>query len=647
MQMKRYNKVGFNISTNKIHLTALLILNFSLLCFNTHAATASELLGVWENNPKKGLRMEFSKDNTVTTWAIKGHYSKDPSKTKVTFISKEKMGVISNNKFYISEKHMIYKYKITKKSNDIILEFGPSHLKDLKFKFKKVNIEPIAYNKKQIFVMEIKEAINKGNNKKLGQLLSSDRANFLKTRISDGSQNNGQNKILQGIFNSAIDKGNIKTFKIVHKHIGIKTYRSYLSTAVNFKNEAMFDLLGNLSNIDVTPTAKLDSGLLDRLFAFPERQIQHSLVKNSRIIKQFGCDFVGPKEYNKIFRAPLTKAERVEIKRLKAEGKAAPIVPLLTYFERDVKNCLAKFHAGKPISMRTLNAKTIPGLSRFGHIHTALYYLANHKYHRTAGNEYKYYIMMKVLLELGADPKIKPTPESRSLADQMFIGANHREFRRVLNTKKHVLSNAGSNITLATIDTYNTVMKIIGGPPYDPAKSIVAISKKQQGNIQGRKAPHKTSRAITDPIPPVHEKKLKVKKSVKIQKLTNRSDTVIPLSKKKTKEALKIKGSYWKVRIVPVDPNMVIDPNIKALWGKGAYLYLRGDGAMGFNWNTPGFYGYDKNNSWVKKVNKLTIVMGDISYSFDLGHSGKPYTTVDNNTGVFKMMMQKKSAAQK
>jgi len=105
--------------------------------------------------------------------------------------------------------------------------------------------------------------------------------------------------------------------------------------------------------------------------------------------------------------------------------------------------------------------------------------------------------------------------------------------------------------------------------------------------------------------------------------------------------------TYWYARIVLVDPNMPIDPTIKALWNKGAYLHFRQDGQLGFNWNIPGAYGYDKNNRWSRTGSTIVITMGDISYTFDASTKAKTHTTVDNNTGVFSMRIKEKSAGQK
>ncbi len=102
-----------------------------------------------------------------------------------------------------------------------------------------------------------------------------------------------------------------------------------------------------------------------------------------------------------------------------------------------------------------------------------------------------------------------------------------------------------------------------------------------------------------------------------------------------------ISDSYWHVRLVPVDPNMQIDPGVKALWSKGAYLHLRNDGQMGFNWNTPDSYGYESKNRWVATGNRLTIDFGDASYTFDLGPGGRTFSTLDNANGILKMTMQR------
>ncbi|MCP5144114.1 MAG: hypothetical protein H6978_04750 [Gammaproteobacteria bacterium] len=81
---------------------------------------------------------------------------------------------------------------------------------------------------------------------------------------------------------------------------------------------------------------------------------------------------------------------------------------------------------------------------------------------------------------------------------------------------------------------------------------------------------------------------------------------------------LQASGSTWYGRIDVIDPNIQIDPAAKALWADGAYLYLREDGALGMNWETPDQYFFDPANGWLQDEGSLVLRFGVFMYAFEL-----------------------------
>ncbi len=77
-------------------------------------------------------------------------------------------------------------------------------------------------------------------------------------------------------------------------------------------------------------------------------------------------------------------------------------------------------------------------------------------------------------------------------------------------------------------------------------------------------------------------------------------------------------GSRWFGTIVALDDSIPIEPNLKALWGRGAYLHLREDGALGFKWNEADALEYLPENTWQQDGEQLILRLGVFHYVFTL-----------------------------
>ncbi len=82
------------------------------------------------------------------------------------------------------------------------------------------------------------------------------------------------------------------------------------------------------------------------------------------------------------------------------------------------------------------------------------------------------YTLLKVLLDFGADPAVKPKEGSASLADYMFEHADHFRFTRLDEQPKNTYTLPEGiykhNLIKAEISLYNEIMRRIGGKPYQP-----------------------------------------------------------------------------------------------------------------------------------------------------------------------------------
>lgn len=575
------------------------LLLFSLTCL---ASIDPELIGVWETQYTPGRVVEFKQDGTTITWekdAVKAYLQVS---TKFTFLSKEKIHTQSNNTFSPVGENKPFTYKVVSRDGRrTTLKFSPTSNNKLVIEMRKMDFNQDYKSSYQLhqnlaFDAEIRYAISTKNTSQLKKLLNSAQAGFLKQKTNSSDQRDVKSAILKRILKLAITNDDIDEFKLLDKHIGGFSYIGFLKYA---KSSPMMQLLQEKSKVDLGETSK--QTLIDLGFLFGLNYSFHNLIQFSYLVNNNECTAGGTGKANLAYQWAQTSEEAKKL-REELDGNSKAIY---AFVERLTRTCFSRFRNGKPLPKSSLDAKTIPGASSVPTVLTPLYYFSRNRSKKRYGSNYNYTIM-KVLLEFGADPDVKPTPDSLSLADYMYINADHEKFRGLLNARKNKqrMSKSAAYVS-EELDAYNDVMKMIGGEPYNPDRST----------------------ALGGNVPMAAE-----------------NDSV---QTKSPSRQIKLNGSYWHIRIDPVDPNMVIDPGIKEFWARGAYLYLRKGGKMGFNWNAPSGYSYESKNRWLTADNRLTVDFGDASYTFDLSVSDGPLTTVDNANGVLRMTMQAKSAGQK
>ncbi len=105
-------------------------------------------------------------------------------------------------------------------------------------------------------------------------------------------------------------------------------------------------------------------------------------------------------------------------------------------------------------------------------------------------------------------------------------------------------------------------------------------------------------------------------------------------------------GTYWFGTILPVVD--MPENEVMRLWRRGAYLHMREDGILGFNWSTPTRYEYLDFNRWTQTGRQVTLSMSGAVYRFDLdaGRSG-PLRGFLEPGGGFEMTLAPRSAGQR
>ncbi len=102
-----------------------------------------------------------------------------------------------------------------------------------------------------------------------------------------------------------------------------------------------------------------------------------------------------------------------------------------------------------------------------------------------------------------------------------------------------------------------------------------------------------------------------------------------------------IADTKWYGIIDILDKKILIDPQLVKNWKKGAYLHMRNDGVIGYNFKKAKDYIYAPENRWTldKDENELVIQMGPIGYVFTLNLKKKKFVAEINK--IFRMTIKR------
>ncbi len=466
---------------NKICCAACLCFALLTGMTDSFADIDPELLGIWETDAVngKGFRHEFSRDGTWTRWVyVLDKRSRDPVKTQLLDVSQSKIKMVSQDTFQtIGHDKIAVNYRLQIKPGIIKLreqkltygrygEFDSYSYRKLLFDEDRTGSYQL--HRHHAFEALVQKSIKEADVNTVRKLLSSPEAEFLKQKTDSSVYETGNTVIGGRLWFSAIGYGNTAVAAILGEYLQDHYSPAYIDAAILYGGKPMVALLQKLLNIDATALTAAEISRLDKLLAL-ERWVNEP-YHFTNILNQTFCARADNPEYRQMKNNNLLY-RRQEERHWKEVLDKDPTA-LARIFEKNVRDCLKNYTGNGRISSRVLNAKTIPGRSAFSVITTPLFFYATTRRSGVEKAVIYQYTLLKVLLDFGADPAIKPKEGSASLADYMFKHADHFRFTRLAEKPKntYILPEGiyKHNLITAEIGLYNEIMRRISGKPYQP-----------------------------------------------------------------------------------------------------------------------------------------------------------------------------------
>jgi hypothetical protein len=619
--MKRFRPVIQNSL-----LPVLLLLS---LLGNVFAQTPNpDLVGVWISADNRH-RIEIEANGHITTWGYETRISRGITAILV-LEEEEKLHMLSDETFELTsqQKKTAFRFEIEETSSgDIKMSWIPLEAGLLEFKFTRLMFDRTQNDRENgsyqlhrnlaVFA-KLMNMLENNNVAGFEKTLTSDEAKFLNDEVSLADKSTNAKFVRQRIWGEALSANNLPVVKLLVANLDIDVQ------AIGFGGATDPDLVAYLQNVAGIDNTALSASevqhlnfLLSQFFYLEQPLVLKRLY--SRHGGMSGDDVQG----NAATNGPFSDAELAEENTVSQEARLNPKL-WNQVTEEAFRICLKTFYQGQPISKKILNARTVPGKTFVKELTTPLYYFAVSTHDRQ--RRFYNYNVMKVLLEFGADPSVKPSADHPPLAAFMYANVEHQQFKDAISTsQKHPkwlsgrTARPGLLSVLAEIEAYNDVMKLIGGPMYGSEGEADAIRTAPAAIVKKTVPPPPGDKAV-QPTP-------KIAESVQSSPLPQ----------------------YWHLRIVPAKSGLELDPGVVAFWNKGMYINLRPDGNVSFNTDMPGPYFLDGNkNKWQQQNNNLSIQLGDIPYSLDLPQQyGESLSTVDSGPGSFRMLLVPKTQGQK
>ena len=460
---------------NKAWFAICLCVALSAGMTDSFADIDPELLGVWETDALqgKGFRHEFSRDGTWTRWAyVLGKRGRDPVATRLLDVSQSKIKMVSQGTFQtLGASKITVNYRLQIKPGLIKLKekkltYG-RHGKFDSYSYRKLQFDEkrtgsYLLHRHHVFESLVQRSIKEADVAAVRQLLSSPEAEFLKQKTDSSTYETGNTVIGGRLWFSAIGYGNTAVAAVIGEYLPDHYSPVYIETARLYGGKAMVALLQKLRNIDATALTDAEVFRLDKLLAL-EKWVSEPYDFRAILSKTF-CTEVDNPEYSQINNNNLFN-RRQEQRRWKEVLVKDPTA-LARIFEENVRKCLESYTSNGRVSHHMLNARTIPGKSAFSVVTTPLYFYATTRRSGAERPVIYQYILLKILLDFGADPMVKPTVESASLADYMFEHADHFRFTRLKELPGNTYTVLEDNLVATEINLYNKIMRQIGGKAY-------------------------------------------------------------------------------------------------------------------------------------------------------------------------------------
>jgi len=417
-----------------------------LFSANSYAEMDPLLVGVWRNQDNRNIIHEFSAKGVRTIFLAKRTRFGGIYGQQLTIQSRIKLKTIASGKYeyFFQNKKLIASYVINNNHLSYGDGKGPTTLRYSRIYFKNENKNgsyQLFLN--QAFEAELEKAINDVNVEKIKKLFSSPGASFFKRKtqeingVDKVAQESGVYFIRDRLWRAAVESRNTKIVSIFIKNLPEFLPTNYIALAKKTNDKAMVSLLQNVSNIDKTSMVtkdvvnlqvllKLDL-MMDNPFNYRDKIIQSNCVvafQNPNYVANNNAQGIkNEKTYAKIETETKNKNEKY-----------------VTDYEKILRLCLAVFTNEGRISSQVLNAKTIPGEAGFEQLTTPLYRYSYARGYKEDNILFRY-ITVKLLLEFGADPSIKPGSDSEPLIKHMYRGVNHEYFQKINTLKKYIDRN--------------------------------------------------------------------------------------------------------------------------------------------------------------------------------------------------------------
>jgi len=506
--------------TQSIRIINLILFGF-LLTYQTqsYAQVNPELLGVWQYGdslpgsvrfkPDHLLIQEFKKDGSWTTWTY--YQGRTPLHFKLTLKNHYVITSISPNKFQYTKnnKKIIQAYTIENGG----LIFTSKRGKYISKIYHKKDFTDIKRNGSyQMHVNHayealIIDAIKSSKIKKIDKLLSSSKADFLKKNTSAFSYKNGSHEIVDRIWESAVKSGNIKIVAVLNANFSDFNSTRFITRIKRNSDPKMVTYLQKINIIDTALKGWEISGL-DILLSLEGSLWIDAPRFFQKKIKQYGCvkshfnsssmtqkerldDYQSRIDENKYWGNQISgklKKNKKPTSSARNTQSKVDATAKVREFEKGLRLCFSNFLDNKPISKNVLNGITIPGSSSFTGEMTVLYYYSSGNKIRHDKSPIYAYTIIKVLLEIGADPNIKPSKKAVTLRERLAQFANHQRFSVEYKSLSDWLAKKGKlpqesqykyDLITAEINLYNQIMKMIGGQPYGSTAPLNNVRKEK------------------------------------------------------------------------------------------------------------------------------------------------------------------------
>ncbi len=492
----------------KFFFHQLLLPIFLLFFCNTvYASFDPKLVGVWENF-KVDRIYEFRSDGRWLAWTFKGSLGRKMD-FEYTLIRDLKIKMLSENKFQITKKNKLadnrYQMPYSKDNKTINITFEKYYFKIQELGKIREYSKRVFNEKKEVgnyqlhlnlaFDARLRQAIKTKNIKQLQKLLSSSKADFLRNNDIKIKIRTGKRIFYPRLWRLAIKTKNTKLVSVLIKNFPNNNTEQFIKQAKELKDKDMVALLNKANGIN----AKIANGAmaayfkkLFKLYEWIDYPIEHQkniLKRNcvrANVMPQvernsFGKAInaeIGYWSQQKLGLLNKQKLKKIQHSRAKASKPRINATAHADAFESALRSCLNNFQKkGERVSQSLLD-----GTFNRGNKHTdtplytysTIYSVPQYSQASWVGTAIYRYIAVKLLLEFGANPNIKPKQITNSFAAHMYSRAPHKRFASLKALNKNLRESKFpsqkeqylADLITAEIKLYNEIMKKIGGHPY-------------------------------------------------------------------------------------------------------------------------------------------------------------------------------------